>query len=147
MYHEQYNFNAALKYYSKFLKKAANDNLYINFAERMVKTCKNAKNLLSDSLDIKIQNIGTPINSIFSEYSPFISADGTTLYFNKLSYLNKNYLIDGEKKDSLVEIMVSQITENGWTKPKEIKIVSPFKNPFISLIVFFIIKNNKKIRA
>lgn len=122
LYHEKYDFTQALIYYNTFLNKAEADHLYINYAKRMVKSCEHAQKLIKDSLDVVIENIGEPVNTIYSEYSPFISADGLSLYFNKLSYLNKNYLSEGIRKDSILEIMVANYHNNLWSIPKKIEI-------------------------
>lgn len=131
--HELYDFDKALLNYNKFLFYAHKSNLYINFAKRMVKACNNAVLLLTDSLNVKIDNLGKPVNTFYSEYSPFISADGSTLYFNKITYTNKNYLNEGIKEDSLLSIMMSYFTDNVWSNPEQINVITDFNNPVISL--------------
>jgi len=88
---------------------------------------------LSDSLSVQIANIGNPINTFYSEYSPFITADGKTLYFNKITYTNKNYLNEGIREDSIQSIMVSAYINKNWTEPEKIEIENKFNNPTITL--------------
>lgn len=47
-----------------------------------IEQCKNAKALMANPLDVKIENVGSAINSKFDEQTPCISADGRKLVFN-----------------------------------------------------------------
>ena len=44
--------------------------------------CNNAKKYIASPIDVKIDNLGTAINSKFDEQTPCISADGRKLVFN-----------------------------------------------------------------
>ncbi len=44
--------------------------------------CNNAKKLVANPINVKIDNLGSSINSKFDEQTPCISADGKTLIFN-----------------------------------------------------------------
>lgn len=44
--------------------------------------CNNAKKYMATSIDVKIENLGTAINSKYDDQSPCISADGRKLVFN-----------------------------------------------------------------
>jgi len=133
LYHQDYNFDKALLYYNKYLFYAPKDDLFLNYAKRMVNVCNNAKTLIADSLDVSIMNLGKPINTFYSEYSPYISADESSLFFNKVTYINKNYLNEGIKNDSVTVIMVSHLKDTIWSEPEKIKIITKLKNPVITL--------------
>ncbi|MBI3520910.1 MAG: PD40 domain-containing protein [Bacteroidetes bacterium] len=44
--------------------------------------CNNAKKIMASPIDVKIDNLGTAINSKYDDQSPCISADGRKLVFN-----------------------------------------------------------------
>ncbi len=44
--------------------------------------CNNAKKIMASPIDVKINNLGTAINSKYDDQSPCISADGRKLVFN-----------------------------------------------------------------
>jgi tetratricopeptide (TPR) repeat protein len=48
----------------------------------LIAHCNNAKNLMATPINVKINNLGTAINSKYDDQTPCISADGKKLVFN-----------------------------------------------------------------
>ena len=46
-----------------------------------IEMCYNAKKLMSNPVEIKIDNLGEPINSAYPDYSPVLSIDESAIYF------------------------------------------------------------------
>lgn len=62
-------------------------NAYLKFimqedVDLYITQCNNAKRIMSSPIDVKIDNLGTAINSKYDEQTPCISADGRKLVFN-----------------------------------------------------------------
>jgi len=58
----------------------------------------------------KPENLGPPVNTIGEEYSPFIAADGVTLYFSS----NGRMGLGGQ------DIFVTRFVNGKWTEPKNL---------------------------
>jgi outer membrane protein OmpA-like peptidoglycan-associated protein len=86
-YHFNLQFDSAAKYYRLYLSKLdtlhRHKKLGYRFAEvnTYLRNCEAGKNMLQDSLDIFIENVGPLVNSPFPDYSPVISADESLLLF------------------------------------------------------------------
>ena len=65
-------------------------------ADVWVNQCNAAKTLIAAPLDVKIENMGTEINSKYDEQSPAISADGMKLVFNTRRPETTNSPVDAE---------------------------------------------------
>src|SRR3989339_1018566 len=83
-FHINYKFKDALKVYEGYLDKitelADRDSL-IEKTERQKEICNNAIELTKKSISMQVENLGKSINSAFPEYSPFVNADETVLFF------------------------------------------------------------------
>ncbi len=128
LYHLGYKFSKAIHSYKIFLKLSEKDAQDISYAKRMIEVCENAKILVSDTLDVRIENIGYPINTGHSEYCPLITADKSIMYFTRNIHKKQDTDID-----SVQQIMVSYNELGKWTHPEEIKFDYPDKDEKILL--------------
>ena len=96
-YHYGHKFDDAIQYYQKFKTKKIDtiaiaereddteDMREIHFAEkhidRYIQMCRTGKELMEDSLYLVIENIGHPINTMYPDYVPVVSADESVLIF------------------------------------------------------------------
>ncbi len=119
LYHLNYQFNKAIHSYMEFLKICDKDDEDIDYVKRMVEVCKNAKILISDTLDLSIENIGSPINTEHYEFCPLISADKSIMFFTR------NIKKQNADIDSVQQIMVSYKEYGEWKTPDEIKFNFP----------------------
>ena len=77
-----YKIPDAIKYFEKFkYYLTENDKDLLKDVNREIEMCYNAKKLMANPVNIKIENLGEPINSPYPDYSPVISADESTIIF------------------------------------------------------------------
>ena len=80
-YHLIEQFDNAKEYYQKFLDESLKKSVLIPQAKLGLLQCDVAKELISKPKSAVVENIGDKVNSVYPEYSPVISLDGTSLYF------------------------------------------------------------------
>jgi len=113
-YHMSYKFDEALSVYQDFLdKKYTSDTSDIKVVTRKVEMCFNALELLSDTAQIEIHNLGNKVNSKYPDYSPVVSADEQTLIFTSRRPDGPN---KRKSRDGLYfeDIFVSHKTKGEW---------------------------------
>ncbi len=117
-----YKIDDALGYFDKF-KYYLTDNDIDLLADvnRQIEMCYNAKKIMANPVEIKIENLGATINSIYPDYSPVISADESTLIFT-----SRREGSTGEKKDVdgkyFEDIYIASLKadEKSWTNFRKI---------------------------
>ena len=78
IYFLDYQFDKALEMYSRYAELVPQEKAEISFLEKSIET---AKELIKDSLEYRIENVGSVVNTLGSEISPFVSVDESILYF------------------------------------------------------------------
>lgn len=112
------NFEAAIKYYNKFITLAENkDKNYIP-AKRQIEMCENAKELVIKPVNVIFENLGSEINSIAPDYYPYISSDENFLVFTSKRTANTGNIIDIDGFNT-ADIFSSNFI-NKWGKPKRL---------------------------
>lgn len=79
--HINYKFDKAIAQYDEFASKYADSKEWKKMAAKEKATSILAKEIVANPLNIKIENLGDSINSIYPEYSPVLSADERTIIF------------------------------------------------------------------
>jgi outer membrane protein OmpA-like peptidoglycan-associated protein len=80
-YHLNHDFDLAIKFYTSLKNSSAEKDSARTEIERLIGMCETGKELVADSLDLIIDNIGEPVNSIYPDYGPVVSADEKVLIF------------------------------------------------------------------
>lgn len=80
-YHLDEQLDKAKEYYTKFIETSAGKSELIPKANLKLIQCDVAKDLIAKPKNAVVYNIGKNVNTVYPEYSPVISLDGTTLYF------------------------------------------------------------------
>jgi WD40-like Beta Propeller Repeat len=80
-YHYNLLFDNAIMEFNNFLGSKKGTKAMKDEARFYIKNCENGKDLKSKPVDIKITNVGDPINSPSSEYVPLISANEQVMVF------------------------------------------------------------------
>ncbi len=118
--HVNYKFDEALFQLTIYNEYYAHDNESKKQADFLKSQLLYAKELKSAPMNIKIENFGDSVNSPYSDYSPVLSADESTLIYTRRKQVSTN----GDKlsNDSYYDdIVISYKKENGkWTSPKSI---------------------------
>ena len=81
-YHLNMKWDEAIKSYGEFVSNATEENkVQVALAKKKIDECNYGKELVKSPVKVKIENLGTNINSEFAEYHPLISADEAVMYF------------------------------------------------------------------
>lgn len=118
--HFNYKFDEAIAQYDLFDKDYAKDKATKEDVAFFKQQSLYAKELVATPINVKIQNLGDSINSIYPDYSPVLSADeGTLIYTTR-----RNTSTGGDKTPEgqfFEDIVVSYKNELGvWSSPKSL---------------------------
>lgn len=80
-YHLDEQIDKAVENYNKFIAETNKKSELISHAQLKLKQCEVAKRLIQNPGKSTIVNLGPKINTIYPEYSPAVSLDGSSLYF------------------------------------------------------------------
>ena len=116
--HLNYKFDEAIASFEKFLSfLSENQTVLREEVFRGIELAKNGKEYYTNPVNIKVDNVGSNINSPYSEHSPVLSADEETFIFT-----SRRPGTTGEKKDPsddmfFEDIYISTKTADGWSAP------------------------------
>lgn len=82
-YHQVNEFDNAIEEYNLFLKNLSKKQTE-NYQERVnmyIRQCKSGRDLVLDPKRVVINNLGEKVNSVYDDYTPVLSSDGTQLYY------------------------------------------------------------------
>lgn len=117
-YHLNYMFDKAIDFYNQYLKLINNKD-DIEEIGKLITECRNGKDLLKDTVNVEIVNLGENINSEYRDYGPLVTSDGSKLYFT-----TRRKGTTGGQMDTdgmyFEDIYVATKTDNGWTKAKSV---------------------------
>src|ERR1700756_3640731 len=118
-YHFNYQFDKAIAAYQKFIavmveNKSMNKALLAEI-NRNIEMCKTGQGLVANPISIKIQNMGSTVNSINADYSPVLTADQSTLFFTSRRQGSTGGLKDDEG-NFMEDIYRSNKTSTGWSQ-------------------------------
>jgi tetratricopeptide (TPR) repeat protein len=120
-YHSNYQFDLAIDTYEHFkmLLSPAKDRKLIAEANRKIETCKIAKQLMFKPIDVKIENMGSTINSQFAEYSPVLTADEATMIFTTRRPESTGRILD-KTGETYEDIYISHKIDSVWSTAESI---------------------------
>lgn len=118
--HFNYKFDEAIAQYDLFDKEYAKDKKTKEDVAYFREQTIYAKELVAVPLNVKIENLGDSINSIYPDYSPVLSADEATLIYTT----RRNTSTGGDRTPDgqyYEDIVISYKDQNGiWSSPKSI---------------------------
>ncbi len=118
-YHLNYQFDKAIEEYEKYKSlMAENNNTDKNLLDETnheIEMCKTGKRLVADPVNIKVENLGSNVNSTYADYSAVLTADQNTLLFTSRRSDTKGGLKD-EEGNYMEDIYISTKTKAGWSK-------------------------------
>ncbi len=109
LYHINYQFDKSIFAFQKYTERI-NDKNEVAFAKRMIEICNNAKELITDTINYPIQNLGYMVNTVFSETRPIVSNFDNALYYTVLDNFNPNQ----------TKVMMAHRFLGMYVKPQEI---------------------------
>jgi outer membrane protein OmpA-like peptidoglycan-associated protein/tetratricopeptide (TPR) repeat protein len=119
-YHFTNRFDEAVAQYKLFYKGLGEDlkPRWKPMIEKWIQECKNGNDILSDTLQLRLENLGEDFNSIQSDHSPLISADNSTMIFTSQRPSDQSYqFAEGKYYE---DIYISHFNDGKWSKPKNI---------------------------
>ncbi|MFH1321460.1 MAG: OmpA family protein [Bacteroidota bacterium] len=128
-YHLSMEWDRAIKEYERYMDKAdVENNEMVKMARKKIEECKFGKELAKNVVKVKIENLGSAVNSTFAEYCPLISADESLMIFT-----SRRDNTTGGKKDPnydvyYEDIYVSRKKEGKWSEA--INIGEPLNTDF-----------------
>lgn len=121
-YHRNFRFEDAIEAYRKFLTYITPKNkFYISYIDYKIQTCKNAKELVANPVNMFIKNLGPEINSSYADYSPVLSADESYLFYTSRRPDNVGGKTDEDGK-YYEDIFIASRTDDeaGWQTAKNV---------------------------
>jgi outer membrane protein OmpA-like peptidoglycan-associated protein len=107
-------FNKAIEHFEEFKKKRRK---LAGIADKKIAECRIADSLANYELNVIIENAGPSVNTYFHDYSPIISADGSTLIFTSN---RTEEPVEGEDELYYEDIYITSRVNNTWSAPKKI---------------------------
>ncbi|TAL62921.1 MAG: hypothetical protein EPN85_01285 [Bacteroidetes bacterium] len=120
-YHRNFRFDDAIEAYRKFMPFIIKNKFYITYVDYKIQTCKYAKELTANPVNMLIKNLGAEINSPYADYSPVLSADESFLFYTSRRPENIGGKTDDDGK-YFEDIYVSYRMEDetGWQPAKNV---------------------------
>ena len=104
-----------------YFKKNAKDSRDTE-VDKYIKQAKKARLLLADKKNVTVNNLGTHINSEFSDLYPVVSWNNSKLFFTTTRQVKKEQTINPVTKEYNESILVSlRNNDEKWLNPEEIK--------------------------
>jgi len=120
VYHYTNRFDEAIKYFEKyktFIYTEDREGIELfKFINRKIDMCNNGKELIANPVELVMTNIGSVVNTVYSEYSPVISSDESVLVFTSRRPNNVGGKVD-EYGEFYEDIFLSKNINGKWSKP------------------------------
>lgn len=111
-------FDDAVAAFKKFKADAKGTVFNLVDADLQIQHCINAKELMKYPVDVIFQNLGSNINSAYSDYYPFVTSNESFIVYNtKRPEKNAEKLENGTYKNS---IYISKVVNGEYTKASPI---------------------------
>ncbi len=119
--HLNMEFDKAIEHYQNFKTYITKKHYLWDETDMEIKRTEYAKIAVANPVNLKVQNLGNKINSIYPEYSPVISIDESIIYFTsrriRPDSSNAN-IIDEEDGMYFEDIYVSYFEKGEWQEPE-----------------------------
>ncbi|MEM7162973.1 MAG: hypothetical protein AAF487_11110 [Bacteroidota bacterium] len=118
-YHHLAKLDEALEHFKAFRNEGRSNNNYYQI-EKRIKQCKYAKEMMANPVDVKINNLGSGINSQYDDYAPAINAKGDFMVFTSRRITMSKGRIDvrGDYKH-FEDVYFSYLREDGTWETSE----------------------------
>jgi tetratricopeptide (TPR) repeat protein len=124
-YHLNYRFDEAKRAFTEYMNTPGISQKEKEEGQRYYNYCENAKNIIRDTAEVEIRNIGPTVNTANSEYVPVITIDESTLMFTYRGVRSTGGLQDPKFRPDTTgeyyeDILVSQKVGDRWLAPEPI---------------------------
>lgn len=133
-----YKFDEGIAYFQKALEDKKLNPTRKKEIELRITHANNAKRMVQQPVKVHIENLGSPVNSKWHEYSPLITSDQQTIMFTYRGEKSTGGLQDEffrpSKTGKYFEDIFYSTRENGvWTEPKPLSINTKFHEATVAL--------------
>ncbi|MBI2966267.1 MAG: PD40 domain-containing protein [Bacteroidetes bacterium] len=113
-FHLNYQFDTAIAWINKFKDLYPKKHILQEEADFYIQMCNTAKELMRDSLQVTIENMGEAVNSPFPDYCPVMTADESVLIFTSRrdNTTGGTTELDGRYME---DVYISISNEGSWT--------------------------------
>jgi outer membrane protein OmpA-like peptidoglycan-associated protein len=119
-FHLNHDFDEAIKYYINYKTSLTAIDSSRQELDRLIAMCLTGKELVADSVELIIENIGPAINTRYPDYGPVISADETILIFTSRRSNTTGEKIDANDGMFYEDIYISTKDSLGkWGNPED----------------------------
>ncbi len=118
MKQRQGEYQDAAQLYTNYLQRYGSDSSwYAKKAVRELYNCNQSPVWLKDTAKVSIENMGSDVNSVYSDFAPQF-VDTTTILYSSLRFENKN--ADTKKKNKYIsKLLISKSEFKSWSKSTE----------------------------
>jgi outer membrane protein OmpA-like peptidoglycan-associated protein/TPR repeat protein len=113
-YQNDHQYSKAKTHYNEFKRK---NKKLSDIADHKIAECIIGDSLTNHPAYVKIENIGSGINSSFHEYSPLVTADGNTIIFSSNRSTDDYKIKSGQNYE---DIYIAHKHGNKWGEPEKI---------------------------
>lgn len=120
-YHLKYEFDDAIKFYSKYQSEVMNnpDPWYLEELKMRIQQCYNGKEVVKKPIRVFIDNLGDNINSKYNEYGAVISADESVIIYTARRNNSTGGKIDPMLNENFEDLYISYKQDDGTWTPSE----------------------------
>ena len=119
-YHLSHYFDTAITYYEKYkthLQSKGDEEGMLSKIDKYIEECKNGSVFVKKPVDVRIENLGVKMNTIYPDYVPVISADEEILIFTSRQPNSTGGEVEFETGHYYEDIYISEKEDGEWTNP------------------------------
>ncbi len=121
-YHLNLDFQKAISLYKKYKRSLSPDDLrkLSDEIDKKIAECETGMELVKKPVRVRIENLGSAVNSRFPDYGPIINSDETILYFTSRREGSTGGDKDPQDFEYYEDIYYSLYKKNYWAPPVNI---------------------------
>lgn len=119
-YRKNLRFGEALVLFNELIIESdRKDYEAVDILKKEIDYCESAKELLNAESPLKVKNMSEPVNSVFSEHSPFLTYNEKIMFFtSRRDYENSEQSLDGQYDEDIY--MTEKRADGGRTVPERL---------------------------
>lgn len=116
-YHYKHQFSKAIIYYKKYLHSLSPVEMREQKEDvrKKIEECNTGKRLIRDSLHVHIEQLSYAVNTKYDEYSPYVNADQSVMYFTSRRPNTTGGGFDEYSNGYYEDVYVSYREDGQWT--------------------------------
>ncbi len=118
--HRVHRFDNAIIYYKEYLKSLTPEQMKETrgFIMKKIEECNVGKEQIRDSIRVYIEKLEEPVNTRYDEYSPYVNADESVLYFTSRRPGSLGGAMDDMSEVYYEDVYVSRMENGEWQAPE-----------------------------